>query len=129
MLDAALVASGAVGGALTRWRISSMHTPSYASIAAINVSGSFLLGLCAGRFSSAPGAPFVPIHVRPRVMLLTGTGFLGAFTTFSTFSLDTVYLLEQGAVLRALGLAVATPALGVGAAAAGLAMGRRLLPR
>lgn len=132
MLDsAALVAAGAVGGALARWRLSSAGGawPPHAAVAAINVSGSFALGLLAGRFGSAPGAAAPAAYARPRLLLLAGTGFLGAFTTFSTFSLDVVALLEQGAVLRAAAVAVGTPALGVGAAAAGLAVGRRLLPR
>ena len=94
---------------------------------AINVGGSLCLGLLAGRFAPPPGhqSPLA----RPRLMLLAGTGFLGALTTFSTFSLDVVSLLQQGALLRAAGVAVGTPVLGVGAAAAGLALGRRLLPR
>jgi CrcB protein len=136
MLDsAALVAAGAVGGALARWRLSSAGGawPPHAAVAAINVSGSFMLGLLAGRFGgpSSPAAPAAAAaaHARPRLLLLAGTGFLGAFTTFSTFSLDVVALAEQGRWLRAAGVAVGTPALGVGAAAAGLALGRRLLRR
>jgi CrcB protein len=134
MLDsAALVAAGAVGGALARWRLSSAGGawPPHVAVAAINVSGSFALGLLAGRFASPPAAPgaAAAAHARPRLLLLAGTGFLGAFTTFSTFSLDVVALAEQGRWMRAAGIAVGTPALGVGAAAAGVALGRRLLKR
>jgi CrcB protein len=61
----------------------------------INVTGSFLLGfvlvLVANRFVVDPG-----------YRLLIGTGFMGAYTTFSTFSYDTIVLLERGDVLLAL---------------------------
>ena len=117
----ALVAAGAVAGALSRWRLSAVSSPSWPATAGINVAGSFALGLAAGRFGGAPPSG------RPRVMLALGTGFMGAFTTFSTFSLDVVALAEQGALARAACLALGTPALGIGAAAAGLALGRRSL--
>lgn len=115
----ALVAVGAVTGALARWRLSVAATPSWPATAGINVAGSFALGAAAGAYGgSSPSS-------RPRIMLALGTGFMGAFTTFSTFSLDVVTLVEQGSLSRALGVAVGTPVLGVGAAAAGLALGRR----
>lgn len=126
-MDAALVAVGAAGGALARWRISTTSTlPTYASIAAINVSGSLALGIMAGHYMSAPTTDLHVTHARPRLVLLACTGFLGSFTTFSTFSLDVVTLLQQGAILRAAAIALGTPALGVGAASAGLAIGRVL---
>ena len=139
MEAAALVAGGAVAGALARWRLSSACSPSWPAIAAINVAGSFALGVAAGRFggagsagggaaaTSAAAAAAAHAHAQPRVMLAAGTGFMGAFTTFSTFSLDVVTLVEAGALARAAALAAGTPALGVGAAAAGLAIGRRWL--
>ena len=120
-MDAALIASGAIAGALLRWRLAGSAQPNWHRVAAINIAGSFALGALAGRFS-APDA-------RPRVLLCLGTGFMGSLTTFSTFSLDVVLLLEQGALLRAAALAAGTPVLGVGACAAGLAVGRRALQR
>lgn len=116
MEPAALVSAGAICGALTRWRISRSASPSWPATAAINIGGSACLGLLAGYASDRA----------PRALLLAGTGFMGSFTTFSTFSLDVVLLVEQGSVLRAAGLAFGTPALGIAAAAAGLAAGRRL---
>lgn len=61
----------------------------------VNVTGSFILGL------------IVTLSVERMVIsedikMLAGVGFLGAFTTFSTFSVETVYLVEEGAYMPAL---------------------------
>ncbi|MEY9839975.1 fluoride efflux transporter CrcB [Streptacidiphilus sp. EB103A] len=80
---------------------------------AINVTGSFVLG--------ALGAATVHHHLAPDLSLLLGTGVCGGFTTFSTFSYETVRLMEDGSVAEAglnavgsLGLGLAAAALGYG---------------
>lgn len=84
-------------------------------ILAVNVSGALVLGVLVG--SAAHHG------VSPTWLTVAGTGFIGAYTTFSTLAFDTVRLTETGA-WRASTLNVAVSLiLGVGAAAAGLALG------
>jgi CrcB protein len=61
----------------------------------INVTGSFLLGFILTYLSNRLG-------VDPGYRLLLGTGFLGAYTTFSTFSYETIALVQRGDWLPAL---------------------------
>ena len=64
-------------------------------ILCINMLGSFLMGLLTGFLSrTASGGPMASAFF--------GTGFLGGFTTFSSFALDTVRLCEGGHQLFAL---------------------------
>jgi CrcB protein len=62
----------------------------------VNVVGSFVMGLLAAWFAFKGGAGWSQ-HAR----LLLTTGFLGGFTTFSTFSLDTALLWERDAYVVA----------------------------
>ncbi|WP_202615841.1 FluC/FEX family fluoride channel [Arthrobacter sp. H-02-3] len=81
---------------------------------AINVTGSFLLGLVAGA---------VIVHAAPpELQAIAGTGFLGGYTTFSTASFETVRLIQAGRTGLALLNGIGTAAAAVGAAAAGLAV-------
>ena len=66
-----------------------------------NLSGSLLLALLVGRFAST----------HPQLVLVLGTGFLGAWTTYSTFSLEMIRMVESGQVGRA-GLYVGVTLLG-----------------
>jgi CrcB protein len=85
----------------------------------INVAGAFLLGLLVALTTER----LLP-HPNWRVAL--GIGFLGSFTTFSTYTSETVRLAEDGAVGLALLNSVGMLALGIAAAALGLAVGRTL---
>lgn len=84
----------------------------------VNVTGSFLIGLgletLARRFGSSQEL---------RLLLLTGV--LGGYTTFSTFSLDTLSLYERGEVALAFVYVLTSVLLGLAAVAAGLALGRQ----
>jgi CrcB protein len=82
----------------------------------INVSGSFLLGVIMGVGETRILAP----AIRP----LFAIGFVGGYTTFSTFSYETIRLLEAGSVLAATANVAGSVVLGLGATLAGLALGR-----
>lgn len=68
---------------------------------AVNVSGSFLLGLLV-----TLSLERVPLGLTPRLLLTVG--FCGGFTTMSTFSYETVMLLRDGSVAAATGNVVTT---------------------
>lgn len=61
----------------------------------INLSGCLLLGWFFTYISQHKG-------IDPIILLAIGTGFIGSFTTFSTFSIETVELLKSGLLLSAL---------------------------
>ncbi|MDJ1006757.1 MAG: fluoride efflux transporter CrcB [Paracoccaceae bacterium] len=84
----------------------------------VNVSGSFLIGiawaLLSGHRISQDWGPFFV------------TGLLGGYTTFSTFSLDAIRLLEDGRLGAAAGYVFASVGLSLAAAYGGLVVGRAL---
>lgn len=84
----------------------------------INVTGSFAIGIVAEVVQTRAfgGAPLL------RVFLMTGV--LGGYTTFSTFSLDTLQLVEERVALLAFCYAAGSVLLGVAAAYGGVAMAR-----
>ena len=80
---------------------------------AINVSGSFLIGVIAQLALTRS------FGVTPEVRLFAATGVLGGYTTFSTFSLDTLVLVGDGAYLISAAYALGSVAIGFLAAYAG----------
>lgn len=80
----------------------------------INATGAFLLGLISG-LALYDGLGHLPATV-------VGTGFCGAYTTFSTFSYETVRLIEEGTVEAAVRNLAGSLVLGLAAAAAGIAL-------
>lgn len=83
---------------------------------AVNVLGSLLLGVLLGLT--------VGREPRPPVVAILGTGLLGGFTTFSTFSVEAAQLLRDGRAGAALGYVLASVLAGIGAAAAGFVLAR-----
>lgn len=88
------IGSGGALGALTRYWLEGkvaprQKSPFPLSTLLINASGSTALGLLAGfiRIGSLPGSAIFPL----------GIGFLGGYTTFSTFTYETVRLMEDRA--------------------------------
>jgi CrcB protein len=80
----------------------------------INATGSFALGFLTGL------ALYHAFPKTPKVIL--GTGLCGAYTTFSTFTFETVRLAEDGSSSEALRNLLGTLVVGAAAAAAGLAL-------
>ncbi len=84
----------------------------------VNISGSFVIGIAAAVI--APGGPLPgDLTVRQLVMI----GMCGGYTTFSSFSLQTLTLAREGDWRRALGNIVGSVALCIIAVWAGFALG------
>jgi fluoride exporter len=86
----------------------------------INVTGSFVIGLVAEMTQTRAFAGGQLL----RIFLMTGV--LGGYTTFSTFSFDTVNLLSERAALLAFSYAAGSVVLGIAAAFGGMALVRAL---
>jgi CrcB protein len=87
----------------------------------INVSGSFVMGALVGWLAFRAGAGWTQ-HMR----LFVATGILGGYTTFSTFSLESILLLERNQVGSALAYVGGSVLLGIVALFAGLMLVRSL---
>ena len=111
LVTALVVGVGGVGGAVARHAVGKRLRTRVLDTVVVNVVGSFLLGLVL----SAP--------VADPTRLAAGAGFCGAFTTFSSFAVDTVRLAEDGRRARAGWVAVGTLALAVVAVLLGLRVG------
>ena len=92
---------GACVGALARWGLGLWLNPGglipWGTLAA-NLLGGYLIGVCVATFQSMP-------QMDPAWRQLLVTGFLGALTTFSTFSAEIIGLLQQARYALALGTA------------------------
>ena len=108
------MAAGGVVGVVARYATTVAHDTLPWVTVAINVVGSFLLGLLTA----------VGTGLAPEVRTALGVGLLGGFTTFSTFSVDVLKQIEAGESGKALLYIVASVILGIGAAAVGYYAGR-----
>ena len=118
------VAVGGAIGSVFRYSIGQLTTnvlgttPVLATFA-VNVSGSFLLGifytLCNERLITS-------IELR----VLIGIGLIGGYTTFSTFSFETIGLIESGESIKAIANILANLLFGISAAYLGILMGKIL---
>ncbi|QQM32490.1 fluoride efflux transporter CrcB [Martelella lutilitoris] len=83
----------------------------------VNVLGSLLIGLLVEAVARL-------LNQSAEMRMFLVTGFLGGFTTFSSFSLDAMNMIERGDYMPALVYVGASVALGLAAVFAGLAIGR-----
>lgn len=99
MIAVLVVLAGGVGACLRHAVVLAAGSRPHRATWAVNLAGSFALGLLAARLND------------PSTVLVVGTGLLGGFTTFSTAALDSVSVgLEQSrsaATVHAVGMLVA----------------------
>jgi len=117
-----LVIAGAAVGAplryLTDRAIQARHDSVFPwGTLTVNVVGSLILGILTGAVTAGAS---------PQVQLAVGTGFCGALTTYSTFSYETLRLLEDDARLFAAVNVVASIVAGLVAAFLGVAIGQAI---
>lgn len=110
LVSALTVGVGGAVGAVSRYAVGLAVERRALDTAAVNVAGSFLLGVLVGIDPAGP------------VALALGVGFCGAFTTFSSFAVETVTLAEDDGVRSAAANAVGTLVAALAAALVGVAL-------
>ncbi len=102
-----LVMLGGFLGSISRFWLGTISFENYTGFPLgtliVNLIGSLILGWIAAALKEN----------RPRLYLLFGTGFLGGFTTFSAFSIETLNLLEEGNMVMALTYVLVTLFFGI----------------
>lgn len=105
MLSVIAICIGACIGALSRWQLGVWLNPLSASVGllpwgtlAANLIGGYLVGVCVGVFQQLP-------DLDPVWRLALITGFLGALTTFSSFSAEVISMLQENRFALAAGTA------------------------
>lgn len=119
-----LIALGGACGALARYWVTSLFYSPQSTMPwgtlVVNVLGSLIMGIL---FVLVVEKSQLAASYRPLLMV----GFLGAFTTFSTFSLETVALIHEGHIMSAAIYILLSVILSVMALAAGIALIRALV--
>lgn len=119
-----LIGLGGFAGAISRYLVDGFVAEHAAGAfpwgtLAVNASGTFVLGLL---FAMATERAIVPAEIRGPLLI----GYLGAYTTFSTYMLESWRLVEGGAWGLALANLGGSMTVGVVAIVAGLAVGRAI---
>ena len=117
---AALVALGGALGALLRYALGlTLETSDFPwSTFMVNICGSLILGILSVMALNS--------LVSETTMLFLGTGLLGAFTTMSTFSNETVNLVKNNEITLALSYATLSFILCIGGAFVGWSLGTKI---
>ena len=119
-----LIGLGGFAGAISRYLVDGLISDRTGGgfpwgTLVINLSGSFLLGLL---FAMTAERAILPAEIRGPLMI----GFIGAYTTFSTWTLESWRLIEGGAYGPALANLGGSVVIGMVAVVAGLTLGRVL---
>lgn len=120
-----LIAIAGALGALSRYGVTLLamrwfgESFPYGTLA-VNVLGCLLLGFLAQLGLSNPA-------LSKNLQLALGTGFLGSLTTFSTFGVETITLLQNGSWGAALANVALNLVVGLGCAALGMAAARAIV--
>jgi CrcB protein len=122
---ALIVMAGGAIGAYARYVVGGWFAARYGPMfpwgtLVVNLTGSFTLGLFVG---ARDGGHYA---LSPAWTLLFAVGFLGAYTTFSTFAVETVHLISLRSYLMAAANVLGSVALGLLVAGLGLMLGRGL---
>ena len=117
-----LVGAGGFFGAISRYLVDGWVSTATGGAfpwgtLVVNVTGSFVLGLL---FAASVERGVLPAEIRAPVLI----GFIGAYTTFSTLTLETWRLVENGSYVLAIANIGGSLALGLAAVLAGLLIGR-----
>lgn len=119
-----LIGLGGFAGAVTRYLVDGAVAERTAGsfpwgTLVVNATGSFVLGLL---FALSADRAILPAEIRGPVLI----GFIGAYTTFSTWMLESWRLVETGALTAAAFNLLGSTVVGIVAVVAGLVIGRQL---
>ncbi|MEL1135648.1 fluoride efflux transporter CrcB [Desulfitobacterium sp. THU1] len=119
-----VIAIGGALGALSRYELSLWISDRWTQVFplptfVINISGAFLLGFINVLFLDK-------LSLAPEWRLGIGVGFLGAFTTFSTFGFEVFTLLEKGLYSTAISYVLLSTLVGLFGVSTGVALARWL---
>lgn len=119
-----LIGVGGFAGAISRYLIDGFVTDRTAGsfpwgTLVVNATGSFILGLL---FALTTDRAILPADIRGPLMI----GFIGAYTTFSTYMLESWGLIESGSYGPAIANLGGSVVIGLAAVAVGLLLGRAI---
>ena len=118
-----IIAVGGAIGTISRFGLNKLFLdPSGANTLSTfiaNSTGSFILGFLIAYISMKPEWP-------PEIKLFLSIGILASYTTFSTFTVSTIYMIENGELIRALINVSASILVGLIAAYLGIILGRSI---